>query len=85
MKPQTITLDEAKRLHRGDRLHHVLNRNADGTAERWRVNGKVKTWKRAPGRVEVPIKYGMNGYGYITENNLDQFVLQRRHYVHTPK
>lgn len=24
-----------------------------------RVNGKPRTWKRQPGRLEIPFKYGM--------------------------
>ena len=66
-----ITLAQAKALTTGDVLHHTQNRNADGTPERWRVNGKVKTWVRSPEKVRVPIKYGLWGYGYLTEDVLD--------------
>ena len=34
-----------------------------------RVNGKSKTWKRQPGRVQLPYKYGLYEYGYITESD----------------
>ena len=27
-----------------------------------KINGRVKTWKRNPDRIEVPIKYGMYDY-----------------------
>ena len=67
----TITLDQAKNLKYGQILHHTINKNADGTPQRWRVNGKVKTWKRSIERVQVPVKYGLYGYGYVTENDLD--------------
>ena len=70
-----ITLEQAKVLTHGDILYHVHNLNADGTPERWRVNGKVKTWKRALSSVQVPLKYGLYGYGYLTERELDQFCL----------
>lgn len=66
-----ITLEQAKNLQHGTVLHHVSNRNADGTPQRWRVNGKVKTWKRNPGRVQVPIKHGLYNHDYLTENELD--------------
>jgi hypothetical protein len=66
-----ITLEQAKRLTYKDTLYHVHNRNADGTPQRWRVNGKVKTWKRSPERVQVPIKHGMYSYDYLTEHDLD--------------
>ena len=67
----TITLDQAKNLKYGQILHHTINKNADDTPQRWRVNGKVKTWKRSIERVQVPVKYGLYGYGYVTENDLD--------------
>ena len=67
----TITLDQAKNLKFGQILHHTINKNADGTPQRWRVNGKIKTWKRSPDRVQVPVKYGLYGFGYVTENDLD--------------
>jgi hypothetical protein len=39
----------------------------------WRVNGKVKTWKRDESRFKVPIKFGLRGYAYLTENNAHMF------------
>ena len=66
-----ITLDQAKNLKHGVVLHHVQNVNSDGSPQRWRVNGKVKTWKRTPGRIKVPVKNGLNNCGYITEKDLD--------------
>ena len=66
-----ITLEQAKNLKYGQILHHVTNKNADGTPQRWRVNGKPKIWKRSPKQVQVPIKHGLYSYGYITENDLD--------------
>ena len=66
-----ITLEQAKNLRHGQTLHRVLNRNADGTPQRWRVNGMVKTWKRSPHKVKVPIKHGMYSYDYLTEYDLD--------------
>lgn len=74
-KEDTMILEEAKELQRNDILHHTTAKNADGTPERWRVNGKVKTWKRDPKRMEVPVKYGLRGYGYITEDNCRFFNL----------
>lgn len=66
-----ITLEQAKSLYKGQVLHHVHNRNADGTPQRWRVNGAVKTWKRDPNRIRVPLKYGLYGYDYLTQDDLD--------------
>jgi hypothetical protein len=66
-----ITLEQAKNLKHGDILYHVINRNADGSPQRWRVNGKVRTWKRNPERIQVPLKYGLKNFDYLTENELD--------------
>lgn len=66
-----MTLYEAKQLKIGQVLHHTINRNADGTPQRWRVNGAVKVWKRNPNRVRVPIKHGLYAYDYLTEDDLN--------------
>ncbi len=54
-----MTLDEAKQLTHGQTVYHVNNRNADGTPQRWRVSGQVKTWKRDASRIRVPMKHGL--------------------------
>lgn len=66
-----ITLDQAKQLRLGTTLYHVVSRNADGSPQRWRVNGQVKTWKRSPDRIRVPIKHGLYLHDYLTEHDLD--------------
>lgn len=65
-----LTLDQAKALRYGQMLYHVRNRNADGTPQRWRVNGAPKIWKRSPNRVQVPVRHGLRSYDYLTENDL---------------
>lgn len=65
-----ITLEQAKTLTSGTTLYHINNRNADGSPQRWSVNGKPKTWKRSPERVKVPIKNGLYSYDYLTESEL---------------
>ena len=65
-----ITLDQAKALKPGDIIYHVTHRNADGTAQRWKVNGQVKTWKTFPERVRVPVKHGLRSFDYVDETNL---------------
>ena len=66
-----ITINQAKDLKQGDILYHVINRNADNTPQRWRVNGKVKLWKRSPNRIQVPLKHGLYSYDYLTEDDLN--------------
>ena len=71
----TLSLDDAKKLTYGTILFHVTNINADGSPQRWRVNGKVKTWKRSPDRIQVPLKQGMYGFDYLTEEDLSYLTL----------
>lgn len=71
----TITLEQAKALTLGTILYHRNHRNVDGTAQRWRVNGKPKTWKTRPNEVRVPIKHGLWSYDYLTECDLDMVSL----------
>ena len=61
-----ITLKQAKDLKYGDILHHVKEKNKNKTPLRVRVSGAVKTWKRDPNRIRVPLKYGLYGYGELT-------------------
>ena len=66
-----ITLEQAKSLKFGDILYSTLHKNADGTPQRWRVNGVVKVWKTRPDEVKVPVKRGLYSYDYLTHNDLD--------------
>jgi len=66
-----MTLEQAKNLKYGQILYHSIHRNADGTPQRWRVNGRVKTWKRDSSKVEVPVKHGLKSFDYVTEKNLE--------------
>ena len=68
-----MTLEQAKNLKHGEILYHKFNRNADGTPQRWRVNGKVQTWKRSPERVRVPIKCGLYLHDEVNEKNLNSW------------
>jgi len=72
-----ITLEQAKGLKHGDIVHHETNYNADGSCQRWRINGKVKTWKRDTGRIRIPVKNGLYKFDYITQHDL--------HLVHLEK
>jgi hypothetical protein len=64
-----ITLERLKTLKRGDVV--VIPPNGEFTRPaRWRVNGKVQTWKRSPERVRVPVKFGLYSYDAITEDTL---------------
>ena len=47
--------------------------NADGTAMRFRRNGKTKTWKRND-NFRIPVKHGLYDYMYIDQDNMLDFV-----------
>ena len=65
----------AEKLVYGQTLYHLFHRNADGTPQRWRVNGKCKTWKRNPERFQVPLKHGLYNYDYLNEDTANQLCL----------
>lgn len=68
-----MTLEQAKNLKRGQIVYDNLYVDAKGNSMKWKVNGKVRTWKRSPELVIVPIKYGLYEYGHVTEWNLDNY------------
>ena len=65
-----ITLEQAKALKYRDILYHVSNRNYDGSPQRWRVNGPVKTWVTRPNEILVPIKHVLRNCYYLTHDEL---------------
>ena len=61
-----ITKEQAIKLQHGDIIFKIGDYNADGTAMRWRVNGKCKLWKTRPEDFSVPLKYGLYSFGHLT-------------------
>lgn len=70
-----LTRSEALKLRHGQIVYTPGYYNADGTTQRWKVKGAVKTWVKSPGRFKVPIKHGMRDYWYIDETNVQGFTL----------
>ena len=68
-----MTLQQAKELTNGTIIFAKNYHNRDGSKQRWRVNGQVKIWKRSPLKVKVPLKHGLYAFGYLTEDNLNEF------------
>jgi hypothetical protein len=64
-----ITLEQAKNLSTG--VYLLIE------GKRWKVNGKVKTWKRSPELVKVPVKHGLYTYDYVTEEHLHLVTLEK--------
>ena len=75
MKLVPLTLERAKNLTHRDMLYHRIYKNADGSHERWRVNGMVKRWKREPDRIRVPIKHGLYNYWYVYHDTLEFWLI----------
>jgi len=55
------------------RFEHTVRKNADGSRLRARRNGMTKTWKTRPTEFKIPIKIGLYGYEYITDNNAEEW------------
>lgn len=73
-----ISVKQAKKLTYRDTIYVKNQYGSDGYRVRWRINGKVKTWKRNPDKIEIPIKHGLYDYGYLDNSNLDFFILTDR-------
>ena len=71
-----ITKLQAQRAGHGATIYSIDDRNADGTAARWRINGACKTWKTRPLDFKLPVKHGLYAYGYITHDNAHRFTLE---------
>lgn len=63
-----MTWAEGTILYPGQRVWFVAN---DGAARQVTVNGHPKLWKRTPGRIEVPVKYGMYEFGRFEERDFE--------------
>ena len=70
-----LTLQQAKELQPGDVIYALSNKNADGSAQRWRVSGKTKTYKRDAKRISIPLKHGLYQYFTLTQKELHLFSL----------
>ncbi len=46
-------------------LNHDTLKNADDTAQRFTINGMIKTFKRDPMRIYIPLKRGLYQYEKI--------------------
>ena len=54
---------------------HIWFHANDGTARRIKVNGAVRTWKRDPNRIEVPVKYGLYEYGTFDASDIARILI----------
>lgn len=54
---------------------HIWVRDLRGNARTVKVNGKVRTWKRDPNRIEVPCKYGLYEYFLLTAQDISDVLI----------
>jgi len=71
-----ITKKQAEKLRYNQIVYDTSFRNADGTAARWVVKGRTKTWKTQPKRFRVPVKRGLYEYWEITPETSHRFTLK---------
>lgn len=71
-----ITLEQVLAFRGGEELHAgpctitVGPRGGETLSqERWRMNGRLKTWKTRPGEFQLPIKHGLKTCAYLTHDN----------------
>lgn len=73
---RAMTREEVLALRYGDHPEVLLNNGRVGVAK---VNGAVRTWKRNPSRIEVPVKYGMYEFATLDlEQALARFVVREQ-------
>lgn len=70
-----MNLEQAKQLRYGQHLVHKTRVNKSGNPLRVKVNGKPRTWKRQPEKIEVPVKYGLYEYATLNQDDLLQWEL----------
>jgi hypothetical protein len=73
-----ITKEFAAGLHKGKTLYHATATNADGTAKRCRINGKLKMWVTRPNEFRIPVKHGLWDCFYITQDNAKEWLTYDR-------
>lgn len=61
-----ITRQNIDKMLDAGELYAAMN---SGRWHKLRRNGATKTWKRDVTRIRVPFKYGLYGYGAITESD----------------
>lgn len=71
-----ITKEQALELNGNSEIYLKGYYNADGSPCRWRINGKIKTWKTRPNEFKLPLKHGLYDYNYLTDENNHKFSIE---------
>ncbi len=72
-----VSLEMAKNLSCGQIVFCLKFKDRHGIPIPCLVKGKVKTWKRNPSRVKVPIQSGPINLEHLTESDLHLVFLTR--------
>lgn len=67
--------DIAEMISWCDSHNHITVMDIKGLARTVKVNGKVRTWKRNPSRVEVSVKYGLYEYATLDGSDLNRVLI----------
>ncbi len=71
-----LTLEQAKQLQPGQIIYHSIFKNADGTKQRYKVNGVPQVWVTRPDEVRVPLKHGLYHYCQLWHHDLHEFDME---------
>ena len=58
-----------------DSHSHITALANNGQSRTVKINGKVRTWKKDPNRIEVPYKYGMYEYGIFDASDIGRILI----------
>ena len=58
------------------RLGQLWTLDKHGKAAQVRQSGKIKTWKREPGRFEFPVKYGLYESWHVNEKTINELFVE---------
>jgi len=89
-----VTKEQALNI-RNERLHYTGRHECTRTVgprggitesiTQCRPNGQCKTWKTRPAEFQLPVKYGLYEYAYLTQDNTGDFHLASECPLNKPK
>lgn len=67
-----LTREKVDTLKMGQELYYPVRDKANKVVkiEKWRVNGKLKTWKKDKERFELPVKHGLRTFDTVDQNSM---------------
>ena len=68
-----MTRSEVRSLSYGDRVTFIDN---DGRVRYLKINGRIRTYKRDPERIEIPVKYGWRETATLYAHNMGRLVVR---------